>query len=234
MATRNSPVLPPYIPPRVQLNRPSATEVNRTENTKQTLTYSGYNEVVPIVYGEQIVGGPIIAGPVISANKRFTFAVAVCYGGTEGIERFEHITLNDMTFPLPAITSPNSGTETSPNVYTIVRIYDGRQTAPDALLVSLIDNFNDVFPGVAYAVIQTRQSDELFSPAATVEIRIKGRKCFDPRDDTTAWTENPSLHLRDFVTNTVFGLGRNIVGINAAADINDEEWTFEPRARSGY
>ena len=44
-----------------------------------------------------------------------------------------------------------------------------------------------------------------------------GKKLFDPRDDTTAWSDNPALCVRDYLTNSDYGLGE------AAANIDDDQ-----------
>jgi hypothetical protein len=56
---------------------------------------------------------------------------------------------------------------------------------------------------------------------------IKGKKVYDPRNTTTAWSDNPALCVRDYLTSTGYGLGEAAANINdttfiAAANICDE------------
>lgn len=36
---------------------------------------------------------------------------------------------------------------------------------------------------------------------------VKGKKLYDPRNNTTAWSDNPALMIRDYLTNTDYGCG---------------------------
>jgi hypothetical protein len=63
------------------------------------------------------------------------------------------------------------------------------------------------------------------TPNATFD--VKGRKVYDPRTGLTAWSDNPALCTRDFLSNTDFGLGAPDSEIDdalviAAANICDE------------
>ncbi|VGO17591.1 hypothetical protein PDESU_06189 [Pontiella desulfatans] len=39
----------------------------------------------------------------------------------------------------------------------------------------------------------------------TITVKARGLKVYDPRDGSTAWSDNPALCLRDFLTNTRYG-----------------------------
>jgi hypothetical protein len=63
------------------------------------------------------------------------------------------------------------------------------------------------------------------TPNATFD--VKGRKVYDPRTGLTVWSDNPALCVRDFLSNTDFGLGAPDSEIDdalviAAANICDE------------
>src|SRR5690554_6525779 len=103
---------PPVIPnwhPRRELSRPSAEQLSRAENRKQTLTYAGAGEVIPIVYGEPLVSRPIIAGPAIDPQGNLRFAVALCYAGEAGVERIEDVRLGSTVVPFGSISNINTG-----------------------------------------------------------------------------------------------------------------------------
>jgi len=60
---------------------------------------------------------------------------------------------------------------------------------------------------------------------------VKGRLCYDPRTTSTGWTDNPALCIRDYLTNTKFGLAVDSADIDddsfiAAANICDEAVTL--------
>lgn len=224
-----SPVLPDWRP-RSELSRPSAEAINRVVNRRATLTYAGPNAVIPIVYGEQIVAGPVIAGPAVSGST-LVYAVALCWAGPDGIERIEDVRLGETITTLGAISNPDSGRTGSVGGVQ-VQVYDGRQTVVNSQLSSAISGFSDTFEGIAYARVSF-SSGANFTNLPEISFRVKGRKCFDPRTSTTAWTENPALHMHDFVTNTDFGMGVGMIGAEAAADMADSMYSGIARARTG-
>lgn len=225
----STPVLPDWFPRR-ELQRPTAEQLERVDNRKRTITYAGPNEVIPIVYGEQLVGGPIIAGPAQFATNT-VYAVALCWAGDAGVERIEDVRAGETIVALPAITNVNNGAVAAVAGVSSVRVFDGRQTAPYATLVSAIPGFDDAFHGVAYALISFPTAN--FTSLPQLTFRVKGRKCFDPRTELTAWTENPVLHMHDFVTNSEFGMGVNLIGAEAAAAVADSLYSGLPRSRTG-
>lgn len=229
-----APTLPDWFP-RKELQRPTAEQMGRVENRKRTLTYAGENEVIPLIYGEQLVSGPVIAGPVIDAGPnsfRIIYAVALCWAGENGIERIEGAREGDRAGTFPAITDPNVGATWSQN--SLVRVYDGRQTVVNSMLASWIPGFSDPFTGIAYAAMEMQYApNQPPSSLPQILFQIKGRRCLDPRTNALGWTENPVLHMYDFVTNDEFGMGANLIGAQAAADVADSLYSGIPRSRSG-
>lgn len=171
--TKLPPAVLPNWRPRTELSRPSAERLSRAENRKQTLTYAGPNAVIPIVYGEQIVGGPVIAGPVVSGGS-IIWAMALCWAGENGIGGIEDVRVGDAIGSIGAITNVNSGA-TGSVAGVSVRVFDGRQTTPWSGLVSAIPGFDDTFEGLAYAFVSVAAST--FSSFPQVVFRVKGRLC---------------------------------------------------------
>ena len=53
----------------------------------------------------------------------------------------------------------------------------------------------DAFAGIALAVVDLNYSEDAFPQGVpNITATMRGAKCLDPRDDSTAWTENPALH----------------------------------------
>lgn len=226
--------LPEWVAPDGEITRPTASEINELAPQQQTVTVAGYNEPVPFVYGQQQVGGPIIAGPVsLLSNRSLVYAVALCRSGARRIESVDAVMINGV----------DQGTMPDINVNpTIVsksginfRIYNGTQIREDdTLKAALGAGFEDYFPETAYVVITVPvdQAND-FNIASSIIWTIKGRRCLDPRTNTYAWTENPSLHLADFVTCKKYGLDREIIGVEECANWNDSLYNGLPRARTG-
>ena len=72
--------------------------------------------------------------------------------------------------------------------------------------------------GIAYLYVKLTYDTDAF-PNGVPEITavIKGKKVYDPRTSTTAWSDNPALCVRDYLTTTGYGLGEAVANINDAA-----------------
>ena len=85
--------------------------------------------------------------------------------------------------------------------------------------------------GVAYIYIRAEFSGDVFPQGLpTFSAVVKGKKVFDPRTSTTAWSSNAALCLRDYLTSD-YGLGAESTEINdtvfsTAANTCDENVTL--------
>jgi hypothetical protein len=82
--------------------------------------------------------------------------------------------------------------------------------------------------GIAYLYVRFEFDADVF-PNGVPEITatIRGKKVFDPRTSTTAWSANPALCIRDYLTNSHYGLGAtnneiDDVLVAQAANVCDE------------
>ena len=119
------------------------------------------------------------------------------------------------------VTLDSSGNVTSPSRYDgnvrINKHLGATDQAADSDLVSEVDEWtNDHrLRGIAYLYVRLRYDADAF-PNGVPEITatIKGKKVFDPRDGSTAWSDNPALCLRDYLTSTTYGLGEEDVNVD--------------------
>lgn len=209
--------------------RPAASEINSYANTGQNEIYSGYNEIVPLVYGRKTVrGGPLLAakaGMGAMPRRGFIMAFAFCRVNGKPIGGVTRLKVDNYTVNNPAYGSNPPAISLGGDYQ--VWIYDGTQTEPNSLLQGWFDDFTDVYADTAYIVVsvdQERVAGVGATPidfSAFVELDILGRQCYDPRTGLWVATENPSLHLRDFITDEEYGLGRDVLGAEACADEND-------------
>ena len=70
----------------------------------------------------------------------------------------------------------------------------------------------------------------------TITAIVRGKKVYDPRTATTAWSDNPALIVRDYLTNTDYGLGEDTANIDdtrliTAANVCDETVTTDSSTR---
>lgn len=222
--------LPNYV--AGQLNRPAASKINELAPKDQDITVVGYNELAPIVYGEQLVSGPVIAGPVQHANS-LVYAIAVSYVGEIPIEGYTGILINGKREADPPVITTNPAAFSRAGIS--IRLYDGTQTTPDATLRAAFGSeYEDVFPNISYAVISIPASQSAtLDFANAVKFIVRGKKCWDPRIEQFAWTENPSLHFADYVTEGFHGFRKDIKGAAECANWNDSLYNGLPRVRSG-
>lgn len=170
-----------------------------------------------IIYGKARVGGTITHIET-SGTDNYKLSMIVVLAGHE-VESLEEILVNDTK-----ITSTSAGgfqyatnsrfinTDNENNFGSgrLLRFIfkDGSQTTADSLVTSNTSlGSNDKFIGVSYIFIQMVFDSEAFGggipPLAFV---LKGKKVYDPRTGVTAWSDNPALCVRDYITDTTYGL----------------------------
>ena len=93
--------------------------------------------------------------------------------------------------------------------------------------------------GIAYIYARLKFSNDIFpNGIPTISAVIQGKKVYDPRTLTTAFSANSALCIRDYLTNTRFGLGVKTSEVNdtsfiAGANVCDEVVTLDvPRTKS--
>jgi hypothetical protein len=180
-----------------------------------------------IIYGKmKVAGARIFDGTTGTDNVDLHRVVA--FAGHE-IESFEEIYIND-----EVATINSSGTVTSPSRYQgKIKIYQhlgSPNQAADSNLVSAVSGWtgNHRLRGIAYLYCKfTYDVDAFPNNVPEITAVIKGKKVYDPRTSTTAWSDNPALCARDYLTATGYGLGEATANINdtafiTAANICDE------------
>lgn len=167
-----------------------------------------------IGYGIQRHGGVLRLVSLGGTNNEYMYlAIMVAYGEIESIDKIyfgEELAATGTT-PEAKYTSVltvenHLGTDTQ-TVSTIL----------STDLPSLVTSTDTAF-GHAYTVLKLKWDPDVYSDFSVEGIRIEyhGRKVYDPRTGTTAYSANPVLCMRDYLTNTRFGVGVS------ATEINDE------------
>ncbi len=189
-----------------------------------------------VIYGEAKVGGARVFDSTTGGSNKFLHRV-LAFTGHE-IESFEEIYIND-----ELVTLDGSGNVTSPSRYDgkvrINKHLGATDQAADSDLVSEVDEWtnNHRLRGIAYLYVRLKYDADAF-PNGVPEITatIKGKKVYDPRDGSTAWSANPALCLRDYLTNDTYGLGEEDVNVDddkvsAAANVCDRTDTPDNSTR---
>ena len=96
--------------------------------------------------------------------------------------------------------------------YVTIEKYTGTddQTASTALVNAGVGwTANHRLRGVAYVYVKMRYNSDVFvNGVPDISFLVKGKKVYDPRTGTTAWSDNPALCIRDYLTSD-YGLAES-------------------------
>ena len=185
-----------------------------------------------IIYGKVRVGGAIVYDEATGTNNKFLHRI-IAVAGHE-VESFDEIYINDeivtineggyviapekYTKPMDPfnlsdlVEAINSGYYI-PEIGRIsqVRIkthLGSPDQAADADLVAESDKWTAQhrLRGIAYMYVRLAFDADVFpNGVPTITATVKGKKVYNPGTDTTVWSDNPALCLRDYLTST-YGL----------------------------
>jgi hypothetical protein len=180
-----------------------------------------------VLYGRVKTGGVIIYDEATGVNNKDLHRI-IAYAGHE-VTSFDEIYVND-----ELVTLDGTGNVISPAKYDgLIRIKEHlgspTQTADTDLVAESAGLWTTqhTLNGIAYLYIRLSFSSDAF-PNGVPQIiaTIKGKKLYDPRDGTTAWSDNPALCIRDYLISG-YGLGEDAAQVDdtlvsAAANVCDE------------
>ena len=197
----------------------SSGALQRTQNLKQPVQPRN------VIYGQIRQGGTI---GFIESTDDDKFLHMVILVASHEIEEYTTIYLND-----EALTLSGNDT-TSPDQYdNKVKVYTQlgttTQTAHTALIADSSKWTADHrLRGIANVYMRFEFDRDAFPRGIpNVSALVKGKKLYDPRTTNTAYSANPALAIRDYLTNSTYGFGADASEIDdasfiAAANICDE------------
>ncbi len=197
-----------------------------------------------IIYGRVRTGSVVVFDGTTGNNNKFLHRV-LAFAGHE-VNSFDEIYINDSK--VTNLESDGNVKEvTDPDGNTSGR-YDGKlrikkhlgsptQTADSDLVSEVTDWTSDHrLQGIAYLYARFKFDQDTF-PNGVPEITatIKGKSVYDPRSDTTTYSDNPALCLRDYLTNS-YGLDEDTTSmddtlVSTAANVCDETNTISGAKR---
>ncbi len=212
---------------------PQGSMAGRSQMVKQPLISR------KIVYGRQKVSGGIVYMKTTGKSEFLHIIVAIASNELNSIEK---IFFND-----DELTLDGSGNVTAPSQYagkaqvltglgaddqvantTLIALTGGISgVAPFVSAGSLSDS--DRFQGIAYIYAKlTYDTDAFPNGIPNISAIVQGKKVLDTRTSATAFSSNPVLILRDYLTDTKYGLGSaateiDTTSFNAAANVCDED-----------
>lgn len=195
----------------------------------------GSDQFIPVVYGTREVGAIVVDRNVTDqsggADNEFLHVMCVfCYGEIDGFEEFYFgdVSWNDKRW-LKDKNNPNGA-----KWFT----YESRTGAAGQSAVNAVGKLNSFssenskYEGlaVAFFTFQQDKDQSIWQGEPQIKARIRGKKCLDPRTGVTAYTENPAIHLVDYLSNNIYSLGLtsedyDIQSFINVANISDIEHT---------
>jgi len=155
-------------------------------------------EPIPVIYGQRKVGGTrvFVSTGGGKKNEYLYIALALCEGE---VEEIGDVYINDVL----STDSKYSG------LVSITKYLGTDAQTYSTLLAEADDTWgtNHRLRGVAYLAMRFKYDSDVFSSIPEVQAVVKGRKVYDPETTTTAWSDNPALCLRDYLTNARYGKG---------------------------
>lgn len=174
---------------------------------------------IPVIYGERKVGGTRVFRASGGGTKNEYQYIALVLGIGE-VEAIGDIYLDDTL----STDAKYSG------LVTINKYVGTDDQTADSMFTGASIGWTSAhrLRGIAYLAVRLKWDSDVFSGTPTITAIVKGRKVFDPRTSTAAYSVNPALCLRDYLTSARYGKGLATSAINdtlfnAAATKCDEQ-----------
>jgi len=189
-----------------------------------------------IIYGTTRASGVITYAQTINNELHLIIAIA-----SHEVESFNQFYFNDESVALDG----NGWVQTPSKYLNKARILYRTGADDQIVMQELVDataeyaeittdgiwTTDHVMSGIAYLYVTLINDTTAFSNGVpNISANVSGKKLYDTRTATTAYSENPALVLYDYLTNTRYGLGVDVAEIdttafNAAANSCDETVT---------
>ncbi len=192
----------------------------------------GSDHPIPVVYGNRKIGVIKVHKYVTdlsggAQNELLHLICVLCEGEIDAIEEvfFDGVSENDQRWRKDK-NNPNSA-----KWFTVHRYLGAANQPASAAAVSGIPNWtiDHKLSGLAYLyiVVQMDKDQSVWRGEPETTARVRGRKIFDPRTNTTAFSTNPAIQLLDYLQNPIYGKGLNLNRLDqssfiAAANFADE------------
>jgi len=195
---------------------PDIPDFDTPEEEKGVLiNKSSNNAQIPIVYGRRQVGiTRVFLESSGSDNQYLYMAGVVCEGEIEEIQEI-YIDDKEVTFDgaltdgtVREVDSSDANFYKDSSHIQVQAFYGTDDQVASSILTNSTNwTSNHRLRGVAYVAFRFKWNQDIFSSIPQVRVTLKGRKVYDPRTDTTAYTSNSALILLDYLRNTRYGKG---------------------------
>jgi hypothetical protein len=181
-----------------------------------------------VVYGKTRLGGNIVFVETTGSKNEVMFQ-SMAIAGHE-IEAITDIYANDEKLNASDLSGSSTLSPTYKGNASALQFEWklGTDTQAAMSLLSGTQGASHRYLGIATVVAKLTYNQDTFPLGIpNLTVTLKGKKVYDPRTDTTAYSNNAALCIRDYLTDTTYGLGATAVEIDddsfeEAADICDE------------
>ena len=221
--------------------KPKAPDLGSFEMVQQDRKNSFRQPITTrkLVYGEIRVGGPIvfIESTASDDGTKNTYLHMIMVVASHEIQSFEEFYINGNKV-LPSDLGANGEvTNTNSKFYTgssQLRIKTALGTTTQGADPDLVSESNGLWTadhtlsGNAYVYCRFKWNRDIYQGPPSIACVIKGKKILDTRTSTTAFSQNPALILRDYLTDSL-GMGiaagkvDNVSVVNAANTCDESQ-----------
>jgi hypothetical protein len=177
---------------------------------------SSNNAQIPVVYGERQVGITRVFLETSGSDNEYLYMAGVLCEGE--IQSIEEVYIDDKLVTFASALTHGSVVEVGSgdaNFYKDstshiqVQAFLGLDNQVSSSILSTSTNWgtNHRLRGVAYLALRFKWNQDIFGQIPQVKVTLKGRKVYDPRTTTTAYSSNPALCLLDYLRSSRYGKG---------------------------
>lgn len=225
---------------------------NLDSDSSRQATVRGTVEPQKLIYGEALVSGPISFVGVAGDENRDLYHAIVLAGhqstAITDIHFDDKVITNAQIAANGQVTGGTFGPQNSVTICTIRKLL-GTQTTADSVLDAAFGTINaneHIGTNLTYIVTKftlTDESQEIWDKYLPQNIKalVKGKKIYDPRQDSTStyydasvgvatqrandsttweWSENPVWCLVDYLTDDYFGMNIDLSRIDLAKAVD--------------
>lgn len=203
----------------------STQSQNRTQMIKQPTVARR------VIYGETRVSGVLGFAESTNDDKYLHLIILMA---THEVNSIGQIYINDV-----AITLDGNGNCTAPTQYAnLIRINKHLGASDQSADTDLIADSNGKWTtnhklsGIAYVYARLEFDADAFpNGLPNISAIVQGKKLYDPRTSSTAYSTNPALAIRDYLTDSIYGFNASTDEIDdtsftTAANVCDENVTL--------
>jgi len=191
-----------------------------------------------IIYGQTKVSGTVVFLATSGAKNEYLHIVVTLAG--HEVQEIGSVYFNEDEVLTGSGDGYATGKYAAAGSYTGSLIHKHLGSTTQTVDTTLQTDFpvdwdsNHRLRGIAYIYCKLTFSNEIFvGGIPNISCVVKGKKVYDPDSETTAYSANPALCLRDYLTDADLGMGMDTSEIDddsviAAADVCNEQVEVKP------